>query len=109
LLPESGCGLKFDQIVLPEASMQECVFSVRNDAIRAAERPGCRQASILGLTEFVINLKVYFDKVTATCPRCWQTDIQQNRENGENIENITAFGSDVTFSDNPDHVCIFLL
>jgi hypothetical protein len=65
--------------------LEEFVFAVPDEAVRAAERPAGRKAPIPGSTGFAISLKAYVDKIGATCPLCGHREVQEDHAEGENI------------------------
>jgi hypothetical protein len=85
-----------------ELSLEKFVFSAPDEPVRAAERPARRRTLIPGSTKFAISLKAHLDKVASTCPLCRHRNVQGDREEGENPENITLLSCGVTFSDHPD-------
>jgi hypothetical protein len=93
-----------ERIVVPELSLEEFVFLAPDEAVKAAERPACRRVPIPGPTEFAISLKADVDKVAATCPLCGHRDIQRDRKEGENTENIKLLSCRATFSDHPHQI-----
>jgi hypothetical protein len=46
-----------ERMVVLELSLEEFVFSTPDEAVRAAERPACRRAPILGPPGFAISVK----------------------------------------------------
>jgi hypothetical protein len=72
-----------ERIDVPELSLEECIFSAPDEAVRAADRPACRRTPTPEPTEFVISLKAYVDKAAATCPLCGHREVQGDREEGK--------------------------
>jgi hypothetical protein len=61
-------GELLDQIVLPGLLLDDFVFPDVGEVAKTAGSSGRRRASIPGLTEFVIGLKICVDKITDTYP-----------------------------------------
>jgi hypothetical protein len=93
-----------ERIVVPKLSLEEFVLFAPDEAVRAAERPARGRVPISGPTEFAISLKAYVDKVATACPLCGYREVQGDRKEGENTENIKSLSCGVTFSDHPDQI-----
>jgi hypothetical protein len=71
------------RIAMPEIGLEDDVFSGLPEVPLPAGRAGHRRAPIPRPIEFVINLKVYVDKVAGTCSLCGHIEIEEEKEKEE--------------------------